>query len=536
MDSSSLMQFCLEKGLLVDQELLQLLSESGDPEATKIFIEKMNHRTHKRILTKTVLQQHKDTLFRVLAELPTESQPRFQSLKVKLGLTVEVTGTTTDGEELSSRHSSTMQLQEHLPLVSVVRMPPALYKKVEVKDFVQHFRHRLQKMTPILQEHPELESLTSIGRLSSDRQNVSLIGIVYSKTVTKNKNILLEVEDLTGKVKVLISQAKPELYEKAEEITLDAIIGITGMGNREIFFANDVIFPEAYLPERKHGLHEEYAAFIGDLHVGSKLFLEEEFLKFIDYLNGKLPNTPEAMKIKYLFLNGDLVAGVGIYPGQEKELHIQDIEEQYTHAAHLLSLIRKDIHIILTPGNHDAVRIMEPQPVLDEKFAWALFQLPNILLVGNPCLVNMGATAGFSGYDVLMYHGYSFHYYANTIPRLMQEKAVHKPDKIMHYLLKNRHLVPTHSSSLYFPSPDDGMLIDTIPDLFISGHTHKGEVSYYNNILVISNSSWESMTPFQEKVGNRPDFCKVPLFNLKTRAIKILDFEDYSKENNRVKV
>jgi hypothetical protein len=34
------------------------------------------------------------------------------------------------------------------------------------------------------------------------------------------------------------------------------------------------------------------------------------------------------------------------------------------------------------------------------------------------------------------------------------------------------------------------------------------------------------MTPYQEKFGNTPDHCKVPLLNLKTRAVKILDFED----------
>ena len=34
------------------------------------------------------------------------------------------------------------------------------------------------------------------------------------------------------------------------------------------------------------------------------------------------------------------------------------------------------------------------------------------------------------------------------------------------------------------------------------------------------------MTAFEEKVGNDPDPGKVPMFNLKTREIKILDFSD----------
>ena len=124
-----------------------------------------------------------------------------------------------------------------------------------------------------------------------------------------------------------------------------------------------------------------------------------------------------------------------------------------------------------------------------------------------------------------MHHGYSYHYYANNIPKLIIGKAVHNPDQIMHYLLKNRHLAPTHSSTLYFPSIDDPFIIKKVPDIFVSGHTHKSAVSYYNNILTISASAWESLTKFQEKMGNEPDFCKVPMFNHKTRAVKILDFE-----------
>ena len=42
----------------------------------------------------------------------------------------------------------------------------------------------------------------------------------------------------------------------------------------------------------------------------------------------------------------------------------------------------------------------------------------------------------------------------------------------------------------------------------------------------ICNSCWQSITPFEEKVGNNPDPCKVPVLNLKTREIKIMDFSE----------
>ena len=37
--------------------------------------------------------------------------------------------------------------------------------------------------------------------------------------------------------------------------------------------------------ERKKSPEDEIALFIGDIHIGSKLFLEDNFLKLIDYIN-----------------------------------------------------------------------------------------------------------------------------------------------------------------------------------------------------------------------------------------------------------
>jgi DNA polymerase II small subunit len=387
-------------------------------------------------------------------------------------------------------------------------------------------------MGKVLQANSSLKNLVSINKISGNRQTISIIGLVSDKTTTKNKNILLEVEDLTGKIRVLINQNNTKVYEKTKEISLDSVLGFSGVGNREIFFANDIVFPDSSLAERKNSPIDENVLFLGDLHFGSKLFLENNFLKFIDYLNGKFPNTPEAEKIKNLFLVGDVVAGVGNYPNQERDLKIGDIEEQFIGLSELLGKIRKDINIILSPGNHDGVRLMEPQPILNERYAWSIYDLKNVILTGNPSYVNIGATEGFSGFDVLTYHGVSYHYYANTVPKLIMEKALKtSPDKIMAYLLKNRHLAPSHASVQYFPSEEDGLMIRKIPDIFVSAHTHKSAISYYNNILTISTSAWESKTPYQEKMGNEPDFCKVPIFNLKTRAIKILDFEDENKNS-----
>lgn len=517
MNTQEILKFCLEKGILLDKDLLELFSESEDVETTKLIIEKIRQYTQKKVLTRNLFDENREKVSQIFLTLPKENQQNIQKLKIKLGLSIEISKETTsiDKEDLLVENSD----------VKVLSSSPVVGRKLEVKDFVKYFRNRFFEMKNFLQEHSALTNLVSINKIFGNQQGISLIGMISGKRMSKNKNLILEIEDLTGKIVAIVNSDKKELFEKAEDLALDSVVGLKCSGSREIVFVNDIVFPESVLFERKKSPVEEYALFLGDLHYGSKRFLEKSFLRFIDYLNGKVPNTPEVEKVKYLFLVGDIITGVGNYPNQERDLQIKDIEEQFVGLAGLLGKIKRDIKIIISPGNHDGVRIMEPQPLLYEKYAWPLYNMKNVILTTNPATVNIGSRDNFSGFNVLTYHGFSFPFYANNVFRLMLKKSMNCPEEIMKYLLKNRHLAPTHTSVQYFPSDEDPLMIKNVPDIFVSAHTHKSAVSYYNNVLIISTSCWEAMTPYQEKFGNEPDHCKVPMLNLKTRAVKILDFE-----------
>ena len=532
MNNQEILKYCLENGLLVDNEILNLFNEVSDVNSVKLFIKKIKKHTQQKIITKRVFLGDNEQVNKLFLGLPEENQKRLEKLKIKLGLSIEISREVSKLKELEKDPQKNQNNPKKFigtpSEFSEVRYSPIDFnsnKKIEVKDFVTYFRNRFSEMKKVLQDHPKLDSLVSINKISGNRQGISLIGIVSDKRTTKNKNILFEIEDLTGKIKVLANKDNKELYEKAEEVTPDSVLGFKGSGNREILFINDLIFPDTVLQEKKNSPVDESVLFIGDLHYGSKRFLEKGFLKFIDYLNCKVPNTPEAEKVKYLFVVGDIITGIGNYPNQEKDLEIKDLEEQFSGFANLLGKIRRDITIIISPGNHDGVRLMEPQPMIDEKYAWPLYNLKNVILTTNPASVNIGAKLNFPGFNILTYHGFSFFHYARSIPHLMKQKAINKPEVIMEYMLKNRHLAPTHTSTQYFPLEKDSHFIRKIPDIFVSAHTHKSAISYHNNILMVSTSCWEAMTPYQEKFGNEPDHCKVPMFNLKTRAVKILDFE-----------
>jgi DNA polymerase II large subunit len=95
----------------------------------------------------------------------------------------------------------------------------------------------------------------------------------------------------------------------------------------------------------------------------------------------------------------------------------------------------------------------------------------------------------------------------------------------MKFLLQMRHLAPTHTSNLYTPDADiDPLVINKIPDFFITGHIHRVSVSNYKNITLINCSCWTDITEDQEKRGLQPQPARVPLVNLQTREIKVINF------------
>ncbi|MBW3012395.1 metallophosphoesterase, partial [Candidatus Woesearchaeota archaeon] len=249
------------------------------------------------------------------------------------------------------------------------------YKKREVQDFVSYFNKRFESLRNMLRERRELNNITSINKLlaKKDKAEMSLIGIILNIQKTKNGHIMLTLEDKTGSINVLVNKNRQDLMEIAQELVLDEVIGISGTVADKIIFSNKIVLPDVIMnKEFKKSPDEAYAVFISDLHVGAKKFMAENVDKFIDWLKGNVGNDVQknmASKVKYLFIAGDLVEGVGIFPEQESELEVKDIYDQFKLCAEYLKKIPSHIHIILCPGNHDPVRLVEPQPVIPREYA-----------------------------------------------------------------------------------------------------------------------------------------------------------------------
>lgn len=495
---------------------------------------------HKKIvhllLEKKILISQ-DILVELQQQAEEELMERYVQLQEKSSEEIEFFLKNNKTEENNAKEDKSKEEVLHLKeqpksgTIAVVYNHQSKKVNKSIIDFVSYFTTRYKTLEKILRKRQELQGLTSIKRIiqKQEKEAVSLIGLVKDVVETKKRNLIITVEDHTGEIPVIINATKKELFEEAKTLVFDEVIGVVGVSAKNAIFADKILWPDIPLyNELKKAPAEEYAVFLSDVHVGSKQFLQQDFEKFIKWVRGELGSEKQqnmVKKLKYIFFVGDIVDGINIYPGQEHDLKIVNLQEQYTECARLLQMIPSHIQIIICPGNHDAMRLAEPQLPIYQEYAQALYDLPNVLMVSNPAMLTIGVTGTFPGLDVLLYHGYSFDYYIATVDEIRNNGGYDRADLVMKFMLKRRHLAPTHASCLYIPFPDDDpLIISKVPDIFATGHLHKVSVSHYRNVTLIGSSCWQGKTAFQEKMGHHPEPCRVPIVNLQTREVKILRF------------
>lgn len=383
----------------------------------------------------------------------------------------------------------------------------------EYTEFVQYFRDRYNCLGEIIRKRIGARPIESLKKRNLDtREPLSIIGLVLEIKTTSNGHKMINLEDTSGMLRVLVHKERDkELFESANRILLDEVIGITGTlsSDGNLLFANKIIWPD--IPNIQNSTLEGNkrngkAVFISDIHVGSKTFLEDSWLRFINWIGD------EKNGINYLIIAGDVVDGIGVFPGQDKELAISDIYEQYRQAAEYLNAVPEHIKIIISPGNHDAVRQAEPQPRFPDRIT-KMFR-KDIVFVGNPAMVDIGA-------KVLIYHGRSMDDIIAGIPGF----SYNEPNKAMIEMLRLRHLSPIYGGRVSIaPEKKDLFVIDEIPDILHCGHVHTVGVSKYRDVLTINSGTWQSQTEFQKRMNLTPVPAKATLVDLSEMKYNIMDF------------
>ncbi len=389
-----------------------------------------------------------------------------------------------------------------------------------IDDFTNYFRNRLKKIREQIitkPHHSFLDNMERIKNYMSGRE-IEIIGIVTKKIITKKNNIFVEIEDETYQAKIIFINSSEmklkELFKEAGALVNDEVIGIKGRISNQFIIANEIIKPPIKIHEIKKLEDNFSVAFISDIHAGSKLFLENNFIHMLKWIEGGTNKDIDIVKkLKYIIIGGDAVDGIGIYPHQEKDLAILDIYQQYSMLFNLLNVIPDYIHIFILPGNHDATQRAEPQPALDESITKD-FKKDNIHFIRNPSFLTL------NGLNILSYHGTSLDSIIASVPNM----SYLKPETAMIELLKRRHLSPIYGGNIIVPGLTDDLVIDKIPDILHMGHIHKNGLTEYKGIKILNSGTWQDKTEFQIRQGHIPTPCQLPIYDTGSNNFKILNF------------
>ena len=377
-------------------------------------------------------------------------------------------------------------------------------------DYLFYFRDRFTRLGGMIRNRFSTVPIEALTRSIRYRQEeCTVIGMVTEVKTTTNGHRIAEIEDTTANLAVLFRKDRP-VFGDAERLIPDEVIGVKGKLSTDgkLFFADTLYRPDIRLDNQPFRSEQPgKAVFISDVHVGSDTFLGECWHRFADWLHES--------DASYLLIAGDLVDGIGIYPGQEAELTIKNIYEQYDAFGDMMTDLPSRMKIVVSPGNHDVVRGAEPQPVLPEQFARKFPK--NCILVENPALVNL------QGVRVLMYHGRSIDDMIGLIPGASYDQS----GVMMTEMLQRRHLAPAFGRRTPIAAgKTDRLIIDPLPEILHTGHVHIRGITQYRGVLGINAGTWQSQTKFQKQMNVNPTPAQAVVVDLQTLVPETFTFMD----------
>lgn len=376
-------------------------------------------------------------------------------------------------------------------------------------------RSRFQQLARVLKRRSDLSSLRPAAEIPQIRGEAAVIGMVRDVQETpRQKMLILTLEDESGQVRVLI----PRDHPAARETYLpDEVLGVRLFCPKEpgkIPIARAVLRPDVPVARiASRAPRPSKTLFLSDLHLGSKGFLTDAWNELMGFVRGEGPHGAVAERLEHVVIAGDLVDGIGIYPNQERDLAIADVVEQYAELARRLKELPSHLNIVAVPGNHDAVCPAEPQPSLPPELSKDL--PPNVHVVANPSVFAL------EGVLVEAYHGRSFDDLIPQLPKMSYEQ----PIPVMKRMLAMRHLCPTYGLKTPLASlPRDGLVVDPLPDIFVTGHTHTFGAEWWRGVLLLNASTWQGETDYQRMRNIRPVPGRATVVDLSQGAVTAVDF------------
>ncbi|UCH71595.1 MAG: hypothetical protein JSW62_04145, partial [Thermoplasmatales archaeon] len=156
-------------------------------------------------------------------------------------------------------------------------------------DFAKLFVNRYGVLKKILQnQRREMANIIPINRIKKDDiKDVQLVGMVKDVRTTVNGHRLIELEDESGFVTAIALKNNRDAMSLANEVVFDEIIGIRGRlsKNGDLIIIQNIIFPDISIQNGGHKSEVPIcAAFLADIHIGSKQFMEKEWRAFLRWI------------------------------------------------------------------------------------------------------------------------------------------------------------------------------------------------------------------------------------------------------------
>ena len=389
-----------------------------------------------------------------------------------------------------------------------------LQKQLEgVDGYHLLMKNRFNKYKQIMYDRQDSRKIIRISTLGQDKNEYKIAGLLKSRNKL-DKSYEMELEDESTDLRLLVTDG--DNIRRVESFLIDQMVIADVVFSKKI---GRFIVKNCYsldIPtdvfQSVEGAEPVYGVFLSDIHVGSNTFLNREFQDFLNWINGRSGDLEVVSKIRYVVIAGDLVDGIGVYPGQEEELTELNLSKQYDEFAGLMAQIPKSIKIFVSPGNHDATRQALPQPPIFKRYAKTLYEMDNVILLGDPCLVRL------HGVNTLVYHGQSLVDIVGSSPGITFDK----PAEAMKVLLKARHLAPTHGSTRVALEEDDKLVIKTVPNIFHCGHIHTVQTLKYKGTLLINSGTWQDQTQFQKRMGIVPNPAVAVVVDLNSLKVEMM--------------
>lgn len=389
----------------------------------------------------------------------------------------------------------------------------------KTEEFQQYFRSRYEKILNLLQKRGLNFSSTHSVRGIKQGQEAVLALMLLEKRET-GKALILEGEDSSGFLRLIVPKRSQRLFQEASLILPDSVFGARVTRLNDSFLVRELFLPDAPIrgEVKASEAPETYLCLVSDLHVGSKKFRRDLWESFLDWINRG--RDPEAKRISHLVIAGDLVDGVGIFPGQRWELEYTSVKKQLEEAAELLRDIPSHVKIILSPGNHDPVERALPQPPLTGDYRKILEKARgDIVFVGNPAWIELG------GRSLLIYHGQSFDDIIQALPNVSYNTLQKDVGNVLEAVVRHRHLAPIYGGNTpILPLPEDLLVLEKLPHIIHSGHIHVAHAGTYRDIKLVNTGTWQEQTSYQRSMGLEPTVGIIAIVNLKTLSLKLKRF------------